>query len=144
MNDVLERSRTSTVVAALVGATVGIGAVGVYFGAGLLVADWGLSDFLANLSPGTVGYSVGMIALVVAVVGLPIVGVLRLRLVTPLVVLVLVLLGWLTLGAIQGLLSVPTIFGLALYAAFLSPIVLLLYGVIGGSEYWVRTRTNRL
>lgn len=140
----LERSRTSAGAATLVGAVVGIAVVCLYLGAGLLVAGWSISEFLADLSLGTVGYFVGMILLVVAFIGLPIAGFLRFRLITPLGVLVLVLLGWLLLAAIQGLLSLQTIFGLALYAAFLSPIALVLYGVLGGSEYLYRTRTRSL
>lgn len=140
----LEQSRTSTGAATLVGAVVGLAVVCLYLGAGLLVGGWSISEFLTHLSPGTIGYFVGMIVLVVAFVGLPIAGFVRFHLVTPLVVLVLVLLGWLTLAAIQGLLSLQTIFGLALYAAFLSPIALVLYGVLGGGEYLFRTRTGSL
>lgn len=139
-----ERSRTSTGAATLVGTVVGLAVVCLYLGAGLLVAGWSISGFLAHLSVGTVGYFLGMIVLVVAFVGLPIAGFLRFHLITPLVVLVLVLLGWLIAGAIQGLLSLQTIFGIALYAAFLSPIALVLYGVLGGGEYLFRTRTSNL
>lgn len=138
------RSRTSTGTATLVGSVVGLATVCLYLGAGLLVAGWSISEFLAHLSAGTVGYFLGMIVLVVAFVGLPIAGFLRFRLITPLGALVLILLGWLTLAAVQGLLSVQTIFGLALYAAFLSPIALVLYGVLGGGEYLFRTKTGRL
>lgn len=140
----LERSRTSTGAATLVGAVVGLAVVCLYLGAGLLVGGWSINEFLAQLSPGTIGYFLGMIVLVVASVGLPIAGFLRFHLITPLGVLVLVLLGWLTLAAVQGLLSPQTIFGIALYAAFLSPIAIVLYGVLGGSEYVLRTRTDGL
>lgn len=140
----LEQSRISTGAATLVGAIIGLSVVCLYLGAGLLVAGWSISEFLAHLSAGTLGYFVGMIVLVVAFVGFPIAGFLRFHLFTPLGVLVLVLLGWLTLAAIQGLLSLQTIFGLALYAAFFSPIALVLYGVLGGSEYLFRTKTRSL
>jgi len=139
----LNRSRTSTGAAALVGAAVGLAVVAVYFGGGLLVADWSMSEFRAHLSAGTVGYLIGMSVLVVAIFGLPIAGFLRFNLIAPLVVLVLVVLGWLTLGAVQGVLSLQTVFGLALYATFLSPVYLILYGVLGGSEYFLRTKTDR-
>jgi hypothetical protein len=138
----LKRSRTSTGAATLVSAVIGFAVVCLYLSAGLLVAGWSISEFFAQISPGTIGYFVGMIVLVVAFIGLPIAGFLRFQLVTPLGVLVLVLLGWLTLATIQGLLSLQTIFGLALYAAFLSPITLVLYGVFGGSEYLIRTKTS--
>lgn len=139
-----EGSRTSTGVAALTGTIVGLVVVCLYFGVGLLVAGWSISEFLTHLSVSTVGYFIGMIVLVVAFVGLPIAGLLRFHLISPLVVLVLVILGWLTVGAVQGLLSLQTVFGLALYAAFLSPIALVLYGVLGGGEYLFRTRTSNL
>lgn len=98
----LERSRTSTGAATLVGIVVGLAVVCLYLGAGLLIAGWSISEFLAHLSVDTVGYFVGMIVLVVAFVGLPIAGFLRFRLITPLGVLVLELLGWLLLAAIQA------------------------------------------
>lgn len=142
MSTLLERSRTSTGAAALVGAAIGFAVVGVYLGAGLLTANWSISEFLAHLSVGSVGYLVGMIVLVVAVFGLPIAGFLRFNLTAPLVVLVLVILGWLTIGAVQGLLSLQTSFGLALYAALVSPVYILLYGVLGGSEYLLRTKAT--
>jgi Na+-driven multidrug efflux pump len=70
----LEQSRTSTGAATLIGAVVGLAVVCLYLGAGLLVGGWSISDFLTHLSPGTIGYFVGMIVLVVAFVGLPIAG----------------------------------------------------------------------
>jgi hypothetical protein len=143
MNALLERSRTSTGAAALVGAAIGLAAVAAYLGVGLLVADWSVGEFLAALSANSVAYFLGTIALVVAVVGLPVVAVLRFDLLAPLVILVLVVLGWLAVGAVQGLLSLRTSFGLALYAALLSPLYLALYGVLGGGEYLIRRRASR-
>jgi hypothetical protein len=143
MAALLDRTQTSTGTAALVGAVVGLAVVGLYMGGGLVFADWSLGEFRAHLSANTVGYLVGMIALGVAIFGVPIAGFLRFNLIAPLVVLAVVVFGWLTLGAVQGLLSFQTVFGLALYATFLSPIYLLLYGVLGGSEYLLRTRTQR-
>lgn len=138
----LARSRSSTAAAALVGTLVGFAVVCLYFGAGLLVAGWSVSEFLAHLSVGTLGYLLGMIGLVIVFVGLPIATFLRFELVAPLVVLVLVILGWLTVGVVQGILSLQTVFGLALYAAYLSPIALVLYAIFGGSEYLFRARTS--
>ena len=143
MAALLDRTQTSTGAAALVGAVVGLAMVSLYMGGGLLFADWSLSEFHAHLSADTVGYLVGMIALGVAIFGFPVAGFLRFNLLAPLVVLVVVVFGWLILGAVQGVLSFQTVFGLALYATFLSPIYLLLYGVLGGSEYLLRTRTQR-
>lgn len=138
----LARSRISTGAATLVGTLVGLGVVSLYLGAGLLVAGWSINDFLTHLSTDTIGYFAGMIVLVIAFVGLPIAGFLRFHLITPLGVLVVTLLGWLILAAVQGLLSLQTIFGLALYAAFFAPIALMFYGVLGGGEYLYRARTS--
>ena len=76
-----------------------------YLGVGLLTADWSTGEFLAHFSASNVGYFVGTIALVIAVIGLPIAAFLRGGLTAPLVVFVLVVLGWLTIGAVQGVLS---------------------------------------
>lgn len=138
MTSFVHRSRTSTGVAALVGAAIGLVVVGVYLGAGLLVADWSLNEFFTHFSVGSVGYFLGMIAMTIAVFGVPVAALLRFNLTAPLVVLVLLILGWLIIGTVQGVLSLQTIFGLALYAAFLSPLYLALYGVIGGGEYLFR------
>lgn len=143
MAALLERSHSSTASAALVGTLVGLAVVCLYFGAGLLVGGWSVSEFLAHLSVDTVGYLLGMIVLGIAFLGLPFSLLLRFDLIVPLVVLVLVILGWLILGAVQGILSIQTIFGLALYAAYLSPIALVLYVTLGGSEYLFRTKTSR-
>ena len=142
MNAVVERSRTSTSVATLLGVAVGLAVVGVYLASGLLVADWRIDEFLAHLSARDLGFFVGTILLTVAVFGLPIVGYLRYDLTSPLLVLGFVVLGWLVLGGVQGLLNLQTVFGLALYAAMLSPIYLVLYGVFGGGEYLLRTRAR--
>lgn len=140
MTGVLAPRRTTTGAAATAGTVVGLVVVCLYLVAGVLLAGWSVGDFLEHLSVGTVGYFVGMIGLTVAFVGLPIAGYLRFRLITPLGVLGLALLGWVTLAAVQGLLAVQTIFGLALYAVIFSPVALVLYGVFGGGEYLLRTR----
>lgn len=140
MAALLHRSRTSTGMAVLIGAAVGLVAVGVYLSAGVLVADWSSSEFVAHFSVGRAGYFLGMIAMAIAVFGIPIAALLRFNLTTPLVIFALVVLGWLTIGTVQGLLSLQTIFGVALYAAFLSPLYLVLYGVLGGGEYLFRRR----
>ncbi|WP_410766373.1 hypothetical protein [Haloferax sp. DFSO60] len=142
MNTLLERSRVSTRTALLVGVATGLAVVGVYTVSGLLIADWSLYEFFAHLSPGVVGYLVGMVALVTAVFGFPVLAYLRFGLTAPLVVLTLVLLLWLTIGVVQGVLSLQTSFGLALYAVMFSPIYLVLYGILGGGEYLLRTKTG--
>lgn len=142
MVGLLHRSRTSTGAAAVLGATVGVTLVGVYLGAGLLIANWSVNEFVAHLSLSSVGYFLGMIALAVAVLGLPIAALLRYDVTAPFVILILVVLGWVTIGAVQGVLSVRTIFGLVLYSMLLSPLYLVLYVVLGGGEYVFRRQVN--
>lgn len=142
MTSLVRRSRTSTGAAALFGTTFGFVAVGVYLGAGVLVADWSIGSFVAHLSVDSLVYFLGTIAMAVGVVGLPIALFVRFDLTAPLVVLVLVVLGWLTIGVVQGVLSLETGFGLALYAGLLSPLYLGLYGVLGGGEYLLRKRVT--
>lgn len=114
--------------------------VGVYLGAGLLFGSWSITEFFAHFSVSSIGYFLGTIGLVVAVVGFPIAGFLLFDLRTPIVVFVLVILGWVTIAAVQGLISLQTIFGVALTAALLFPLYLVVYGVFAGSEYLYRTR----
>jgi hypothetical protein len=136
------RSHSSTAAAALVAALSGLAVVCLYLGAGVLVAGWSVSGFLVHLSVDIVGYVLGMVGLVIAFVGLPIAIFLRFDLLAPLVILVLVILGWLIVGAVQGILSLQTIFGLALYVTYLSPLALVLYAIFGGSEYLLQTRRD--
>ena len=142
MTGLLYRSRTSTGVAALVGGAIGLVVVGVYVGAGLLVADWSINEFFARFSVSSVGYFLGMIAMAIAVFGVPVTALLRFNLTAPLVVLALLILVWLIIGTVQGVLSLQTIFGLALYATFLSPLYLALYGILGGGEYLFRNKVT--
>jgi len=142
MTDTVDRGRTSTGVAVPAGTAVGLVVVALYPVAGVLVADWSTSEFLAGLSVGTVGSLAGMIALAVAFLGLPVAGLLRFDLVAPLGVLALALPGWGTLAAVQDLLSPQTVFGLALYVVVFSPFPILLYGVLDGGEYLLRTRSR--
>ena len=142
MVDVLARSRSSSVAAMLVGTLAGLVVIGLYFGAGLLVGGWSVSEFLTHLSTETVGYLLSMIVLSIGFLGLPIATYLRFDLITPLGILVLVIIGWLVLGAVQGILSLQTIFGLALYVAYFSPVPIVLYAILGVGEYLYRTKTN--
>jgi len=71
MAALLARSHSSTGAAALVGTFVGLVVICLYVGGGLLVAGWSTSEFLAHLSVDTVGYLLGMIALVISFVDSP-------------------------------------------------------------------------
>lgn len=142
MVDVLSRSRSSSAAVTLVGTLAGLVVIGLYFGAGLLVGGWSLSEFLTHLSIETVGYLLTMIVLSIVFVGLPIATYLRFDLITPLVILVLVICAWLTLGAVRGILSPQTIFGLSLDAMYYSPVAVVLYAIVGGGEYFFRDETG--
>lgn len=142
MPTLMARSHSSLAAAAIVGTVVGLGVIGLYVGAGFLVAGWSANEFLTRLSVDTVGYLLGMIVLSIAFIGAPIAAFLRFDLVLPLVVLVVVVFGWLTLGVVRGLLSLQTVFGLALYATYLSPVAFVLYAISGAGEYLFRTETS--
>jgi len=142
MSALLERSRTSTRTAVLVGCALGLGVLASFTVAGLLVADWSLSEFFAYLDLAVAGWLSLMTVLTVGIVAVPVVAALRFDLYSPLAVLGLVVVGWLAVGIGSGILSAQTVFGLALYAAMLAPLYLVLYGVLGGGEYLLRRRTT--
>ncbi|WP_232701739.1 hypothetical protein [Halobacterium wangiae] len=124
-------------VASLVGVGVGLGVLGIYVAAGLVVANWSVEDFLANLDGEVLGVLVLVGGVAVACFAVPVAAYLRYRLVSPLVVLVTVVLGWLGYGAATGVLTSQTVFGLAVYAMYLAPVYFLLYAVFGGLERYV-------
>lgn len=138
MSSLRAQSRTSTPAAVLVGSALGVGVLAAFVVAGLLVADWSAGEFLASLSLEVVGWLAVMTVLVVATVAVPVVAALRYDLTAPLAVLGVVVVAWLGVGFASGVLSAQTVFGLALYAAMLSPLYLVLYAVLGAVEYWLR------
>ena len=138
MADLVSRSQSSAVTATIVGILAGLFAISLYVIAGVLVAGWSVSEFLVHLSVDTVGYVLGMIVLTVGFVGLPVAAYVRFDLIAPLVIFVLVVTAWLILGALRGILSAQTIFGLALYATYYSPVAVLLYAIVGAGEYRFR------
>jgi len=83
-----------------------------------------------------------LIALAVAIIGIPVAAFLRFNLVAPLVVLVLSILGLVTLSAVQGTLTFQTLSDLAIFALFLFPNYFVLYGVLGGIEYLLRRKAQ--
>lgn len=129
------RERRSLESASLAGVAVGVGVLCLYVVGGLVVARWSVGDFFAHLTPEVVASLSVAAAVAVAVFAVPVAAFLRYRVVSPLVVLALVVVGWLGLGWAQGVLSVQTVFGLALYAMFLAPLYLGLYVVLGYVEY---------
>lgn len=118
------------------GIGVGIGAtiLSLFLVTGYIVADWSISDFLTQLTLATVGWLVLASGMAIAVFAIPIVAYLRMRVTTPLVILGLVLLGWIGVGIGQGI-PHSAVFGLSIYALYLSPVYILLYVVCGGIEY---------
>jgi hypothetical protein len=133
----VRRQPRSLGVASLAGIGVGLAALGGYVASGLLLANWSVDDFLAHLGPEVVGALLLAGAATVACFAVPVAAYLHLRLVSPLVVLGTVVVGWLALAAATGLLTSRAVFGLAVYAAYLIPGYLLLYALAGGVEYAV-------
>lgn len=138
MTALLEQSRRSTPTAALVGIALGIVVLALYVIAGLLVANWSLTEFVSYLSLEVVGWLALATVAAVSVFAIPVASYLRFGLYTPLAVLGIVVVGWLTLGVASGTLSVQSVFGLALYAAMLSPLYFVLYAILGAVEYRLR------
>lgn len=119
------------------GIGVGAATLGVYLVAGFVVAGWSLGEFLTQLTPSILGWLVLAGAIAVTVVAVPVVGYLRFRVVSPLVVLCAAVVGWTGLGVAQGI-PLPDLFGLSYYAFALSPVYLLCYVVFGAVEYRLR------
>lgn len=127
-------------IALLLGATVGFGALVLYVVGGFAVGGWNLQDFLAHLTVETVGSLLLAGGIAMAVFAIPVAAWLRFHLVSPLVVLIVVVTGWLVYGAAIGILTAQTVFGLAIYALYLVPLYVALYLVTGGVEHVVRRR----
>ena len=123
--------------AALVGVGVGLGVLGLYVLGGLVVANWSVDDFLTHLDAEVAATLLLVGGLAVACFAVPVAAYLRFRLVSPLVVLSTVVLGWLGYGFATGVLTSQTVFGLAIYAMYLVPLYFVLYAVGGGVEYYV-------
>ena len=124
--------------ASLIGIGVGVVVLALYVVGGIVVAKWGVSEFFARLTVEIVGGLLFAGALAVAVFAIPVAAYLRYRVVSPLVVLLLVIVAWLAQGFATGVLSIQTVFGLALYAMYLSPLYVVLYVVVGWVEVRVR------
>ncbi|QLD89167.1 hypothetical protein HWV07_09030 [Natronomonas salina] len=132
-----QMSSRSTRDALRIGVATGVTILCLSLVTGYFVGGWSLSDFLTHLTPATVGWVVLASGMAIAVFAIPIAAYLRLQVVAPLVILGLLLLGWIGLGLGQGI-PLTAVFGLALYALYLSPVYLLLYLVCGGIEYRVQ------
>lgn len=123
---------------ALVAVAVGGSFLALYLAAGLLFAQWSVTAFLEHLTVETVLWLLVASVAVVAVVAVPVFLFRHSRLVSPLAVLVVVLLGWIAAG-----LSIGAVFGLSLYVFGLTPLYLVLYALLGGGERYLRNRTSR-
>lgn len=125
------------------GIGLGIGAtiLSLYLVTGYIVGDWSVSDFLTHLTPETVGWLVLASGMAISVFAIPIAAYLRMRVTTPLVILGLILLGWIGVGIGQGI-PHTAVFGLSIYALYLSPVYLLLYLMCGGVEYRMQTESG--
>ena len=119
---------------------IGIGVFLCFLVAGLLFGSWDVGEFLSELSFATVGWLLLLGGMTIATFAIPIALYLHSRLVAPLALLGLVIVGWPAYGIVSGILGSGTIFGLSLYAVGLAPLYVVLYLVLGGGEYFVRTR----
>lgn len=115
------------------GIAVGIGFLALYLIAGLLFAQWNLSEFFSYLSIEIVLWLFVACLVIVAIFAIPVALYRQYRLVSPIVLLMVVLLIWLISGAITG-----AVFGLSLYVFGLAPVYIVLFIALGGCEYYLR------
>lgn len=124
----------------LVGVAIGTGVFLCFLVAGLLFASWDVGEFLSRLTVETVGWLLLLVGMTVATFAIPTALYLHSRLLSPLVLLGVVVVGWLAQGIVSGLIGAGAIFGLGLYAVGLSPFYVALYLVLGAGEYFLRKR----
>lgn len=122
----------------LVGTALGVGFLALYLAAGLLFAQWSLTTFFEHLTVETVLWLLVASLAVTAVVAVPVFLFREYGLITPVVLLTLVLLGWVAAGLFIG-----AVFGLSLYVFGLAPLYLVLYALLGGGEQYLRNRASR-
>lgn len=122
------------------GVAVGTGILLVYLLAGLFFESWSVSDFLSNLSPESAGWLLLSSGLAIATFAVPVALYDRFRIVAPLVVLGAVIVGWVAIGVSSGTIEAGATFGLSVYAVGVSPVYVVLYLLLGGSEYYIRKR----
>lgn len=143
METAASESKPSAVKSSLFGTAIGTGVLLLSLVAGLLFGSWNVGEFLSHLTAETVGWFLLLSGTVVATFAVPTALYLYARLVAPLVLLGVVVVGWLAIGISSGIIEAGAIFGLGLYAVGLSPLYVVLYLVLGGGEYYARKRRSR-
>lgn len=120
------------------GVAFGVGFLVIYLAAGFLFARWSLAAFLDHLTV-EIGLWLFLAGLfLIAIVAVPVFLYRAYRLVSPVALLVVVLLGWIAVG-----LAIGAPFGLSLYVFGIAPVYLLLYALLGGAELHLRSRPDR-
>lgn len=124
----------STTTAVLAGLAVGIGVLVLYLIGGIIFAHWSINDFLAHLTS-VIAEFLLLSALVIVSLEGPVVAYFRLQVITPLFILGTITIGLLIIGFSFG---PQYFFSLATYAAWFSPVYIVLYLVAGGMEYYIQ------
>lgn len=122
---------------ALTGVVFGVAFLVLYLAAGLLFAQWSVTEFLEYLTVEIVIWLLAASLTVIAVVAVPVFLSRQYRLVSPIALLALVLLGWIVAGLFTG-----AVFGLSLYVFGLTPLYLVLYVMLGAGELSLRNRAG--
>lgn len=124
----------------LIGTAIGTSVLLLYLVAGLLFGSWNIGEFLSHLTIETVGSLLLLGGMGIATFALPVALFLHSRIIAPLVLLGVIVMGWLVYGFVSGIIGAGAIFGLGLYAIGLSPLYIVLYLLLGGGEFYARRR----
>lgn len=123
-----------------IGVAIGTGVFLLFLVAGVLFESWTIGEFLSNLTVETVSWLLLLSGMAIATFAVPIALYLHSRIVTPLILLCVISIGWLAIGISSGIIEAGAIFGLSLYAVGFSPVYVVLYLLFGGGEYYARKR----
>lgn len=133
MRDFSSSSTNGWVESVLIGSGAGIAFLALYLTTGIAVAQWNVSEFFAHLTGETIIWLLVASLFVIVAFAIPIVLCLQYRLVAPLVLLTIILLGWIVAGMVTG-----ALFGLSLYVFGAAPGYIVLYLAFGGLESYLR------
>ena len=123
--------------ALLIGVGVGVSVLFLYSLGGVVVARWDVANVLIHPTLDAVSTYLLLSAYAIAVFAIPITSYLRFGVVSPVVALAVVLIGWSGLGLAVNILLTTGVFSLGYYAIGLTPLYLAVYVILGGLEYYV-------
>ena len=125
--------------ALLIGVGVGVSVLFLYSLGGVVVARWDVANVLIPPTLDAVSTYLLLSAYAIAVFAIPITSYLRFGVVSPVVALAVVLIGWSGFGLAVNILLTTGVFSLGYYAIGLTPLYLAVYVILGGIEYYVQS-----